>query len=68
MGQLDQREQRQLRLALDVDDVVEVDLPVWYMTLTQHISGRWRRELGVVLAALILGVVLGAALALMLDR
>lgn len=60
----DSREERQQREEFDVDEIVDIDLPLWYLSLTRHVSGHWRREVAVVVAAFAIGAVSGAAVVL----
>ena len=36
---MDEREERQLRAEFDVDEVIAIDMPVWYLNLTSRVTG-----------------------------
>ena len=65
---MDEREERQLRAEFDVDEVITLDMPVWYLNLTSRVTGRWRREVAVVGAAFASGIAVGAAAVLAAGR
>lgn len=55
---LDDRERRQRRKEFEVDDALALDIPVWYLRMTQRFRLSWRREAFAVFA-------LGAGFALL---
>ena len=65
---MDELEQRQVRSEYELDDLVTVDLPLWYLRLTAPIAGQWRREVGVVALAFILGLAVGFSVALVMAH
>jgi hypothetical protein len=65
---MDDREKREWEIPYDVDEVIDLDIPAWYLRLTAPIAGRWRRELSLVVAVLSTGLVVGLIIGFGLAR